>query len=298
MALGVGIPQHNEQDQALSLFHARGMIVHLTATETLKSMIIINPQWLINAFGKIIRDRSLHRLDAGEFQHVGLDNDLILAFQKGVASRDLLDYLWSDEPVEFLIDLMKRTMLLSDWGYSNEPSYLIPSLLESGFDVDTVTDTGYKFIFDFSENFLPIGVFLRLVCLCVAHAVRSQENIHGLAEPVLFKNFLSIELESGFILYLREDARCQSIIVTLENEKHAALGLKIVQSMLVKLDADVMGSGLSWVTLLQNETNGGFIAEYDARQQNLAPWYTEEKHGSQKIQSQNINLDAFFDSLS
>eukprot|EP00511_Aplanochytrium_stocchinoi_P011954 CAMPEP_0204875770 /NCGR_PEP_ID=MMETSP1348-20121228/46820_1 /ASSEMBLY_ACC=CAM_ASM_000700 /TAXON_ID=215587 /ORGANISM="Aplanochytrium stocchinoi, Strain GSBS06" /LENGTH=757 /DNA_ID=CAMNT_0052032375 /DNA_START=59 /DNA_END=2329 /DNA_ORIENTATION=- len=115
IAKDVEISTHKEFELALSLLHDRGMLIHLTATEILKNIVIINPQWLIDSLTKVIRDDILHRFNEGEFARVGLKEDLKRLFEYGLASRDILEYVWDQEQVDFLLDLMERTLLLSKW---------------------------------------------------------------------------------------------------------------------------------------------------------------------------------------
>ena len=73
IASKLGLSRH-EQEIALGLFHERGLIIHLTATETLRNIVVIKPQWLIDALGKVIRDSSFH-VDIAQYKGAGLEED-------------------------------------------------------------------------------------------------------------------------------------------------------------------------------------------------------------------------------
>lgn len=99
---------------------------------------------------------------------------MLLVFIQVFESIDILEYLWRNSKVEFLIDLMSRTLLISQWKFGDreETMYLVPSLFlkeNEKLEKDTTTFDGRTCRFDFSEFFLPIGVFQRLMCLCVSH---------------------------------------------------------------------------------------------------------------------------------
>ena len=77
-----------------------------------------------------------------------------LLFEEGIASRDLLGYLWNYDQTEFFIDLMKRTMLMSDY---HQDRFLIPSLLKENKDMGAV-DTKCALLI-FLQLFYPMGYF-------------------------------------------------------------------------------------------------------------------------------------------
>ena len=180
-----------EQEIALTLFHERGLIIHLTATETLRKIVIIKPQWVIDALGKVIRDSTIH-VDMPQYERDGLIEDAQLLFNKGIASRDLLGYLWNYDQTEFFIDLMKRTMLMSDYHQDN---FLIPSILKENKDMGDV-DT--RCVIDFSATFLPHGVFQRLACLCVEYIARKDafgDSVRMRKNYARFSDFAGQEVE-------------------------------------------------------------------------------------------------------
>jgi len=152
----------NELDIMLDFFHELGVIVHLNATEALRNIIVIKPQWLLEKLGKVIWDLDVHGgfYDTAEIRKVGLEKELFEFTDKGIISRDLLEYLWSGEQVDFLLDLMRRTLLLSDWGFNAESGdvrYLVPSMVSNGNFADAIS--GSKCVLNFEEASLPEGVF-------------------------------------------------------------------------------------------------------------------------------------------
>mmetsp|Transcript_15871 Transcript_15871/g.20336 ORF Transcript_15871/g.20336 Transcript_15871/m.20336 type:complete len:822 (+) Transcript_15871:462-2927(+) len=308
IGLEVGISNSIEQEAALALFHERGLLIHLTSTLVLKNIVVIKPQWLIVVLSKVICDGNLH-IDKDQFKHVGLEEDLKATFEKGLASRDFLEYVWKGEceleQVDFFLDLMQRTMLLSKWIFSKNELYLIPSLLED-YLVEKETIKGRRCVIDFSNNFLPIGVFQRLLCLCVAHSVRGNENESDhnelIMEPSLHKNYATIEFEPGFKVHLLQDEEAQTITIFVRNDEFAGKCLRIVQAMLRKVNHDVMGSGLNWEIYLDDVVADELRSLREAQEENASPWFScrENKHNvktSVTPAAENIDLAGFLDSL-
>ena len=236
-----GLESIQEQDEALSLFHERGLLVRLTASETLKSIVITKPQWLVDGLSKLIRDHDLH-LNLKEFETAGLLQEAERTFGDGIASRDLLEFLWKGSQVEFLIDLMKRTMLMSEW--KSKESYLIPSLLQADIASRHELSFPANVKYDFSEKFLPKGVFQRLVCLFVESSFRKgvlDENT-----VVLRRNFVSLNVLSGGKVELYEDLAEECILISIESEQDFEKVSLMAESMLKKINYDAMNGGLDW----------------------------------------------------
>mmetsp|Transcript_28998 Transcript_28998/g.35808 ORF Transcript_28998/g.35808 Transcript_28998/m.35808 type:complete len:328 (-) Transcript_28998:35-1018(-) len=302
LGLEVGIGSSVEQETALALFHERGLLIHLTSTAILKDIVVIKPQWLVDALGKVICDGNLH-IDKDQFKHVGLEEDLKATFEKGLASRDFLEYVWKGEceleQVDFFLDLMERTMLLSRWNFSENELYLIPSLLTDHSFVEKENFKGPRCVIDFSNSFLPNGVFQRLLCLCVAHCVRhrdknSETHRELVVEPSLYRNYAAIEFEPGFMTHLLEDEEAQCITIFVKNDDFAGKCLMIVQAMLRKVNHDVMGSGLKWDICLEDAVTKEFLTLSDAEDEKLSPWFScENKH----IVAENIDLVSFLEML-
>mmetsp|Transcript_5464 Transcript_5464/g.7228 ORF Transcript_5464/g.7228 Transcript_5464/m.7228 type:complete len:623 (+) Transcript_5464:1359-3227(+) len=253
-----------EQEMALGLFHERGLIIHLTATETLRNIVIIKPQWIIDALGKVIRDSSIH-VDISEYERDGLLDDAQLLFEEGIASRDLLGYLWNYDQTEFFIDLMKRTMLMSD--YRND-CFLIPSLLKENKDMGAV-DT--RCVVDFSTTFLPHGVFQRLVCLCVEYVSRKTSFDDSIR---MNKNCATFPAFAGQEVELVEDPSQQAILVSSSDVEKV---IPIISSMLLKINGNVMGGRLKWKVLIDGKA------------------FQPEK--AVEVESPTLDLDVFLESL-
>lgn len=195
-----GIQSVQELEDMLSLFHALGMIVHLTSTEALRSIVTVQPQWLVDAISKVIRDGTVHAFETSEIRKARLDKDVKRMFEQALVSQDLLEFLWKDNgQAPFLLDLMRRSMLLSEWGFEGDELYLCPSLLKPTTAVQGSSNSEvFTCRFDFSASFLPIGVYERLICLCVAQS----GNVENSTTPQLSKQVCKVSASGQRLLIL------------------------------------------------------------------------------------------------
>ena len=295
MARKFGIGDSKELSRALALFHKQGMLLHLTATEVLRNIVVTKPQWLIDSFSMVIRDQNLHAYNLDRVKSHGLEKDLICLREKGLVSLEFLQFLWSGEQVPFLIDMMKRTLLISEWGYSVEEQYLVPSLLNR---VGRSYKRGYRLLLDFSRSFLPIGAFQRLICLVVAQAAVFSRTFESYSlEAELYRNCAFVEIEPGFKLFLQEEIKNHKIYVRIPSSKHAARGCRMIAAMVNKLNCDVMGEGLKWDLLVEDTNRSTNLVPYQqAVKQKLFPWF-EKDTKSTLPKSRSINLDSFLSDL-
>ena len=146
-----GIPAAEIQTM-LKLFHSLGVVLFWSDIPELEKMIVINPQWLIDAITKVVREFATDDDEASNDpaeQRRHLDEEYMDLMQQyhqefkrlrtsARISGKMLKILWKDWPhhYDFLVYLMKHTGLLCDWksgrGSSDDGgsvTYLVPSLL-------------------------------------------------------------------------------------------------------------------------------------------------------------------------
>jgi len=288
----VGVNQAEEIEAALRLYHERGMLIHLTSTEILKNIVTIVPQWLVASLSKVIRDDDVHSLDIQNYRAVGLEEDVERTFNEALASRDFLEYVWPKSQVDFFIELMRQTLLLSLWNCSKEKYYLVPSLLKNIYQGPRIT--GACIVFDFSNGFLPKGLFQRLLCLCIEYtSMRNSAAAKQMSKPEVYQNFCSMPFDRDHMMYLEEDSTLQLITVIVQDETQAARTLEIVLSMIRKINCDVMGSGLKWKTLLEDVETGNLVNLVSARESRLSPWFdtiAQEKKNTETIMGTDLEV--------
>ena len=268
VAESCAITRASELSEMLHLFHELGVVIHFTKTQSLADVVTVRPQWLVDEISKVIRDPSIHKFDASVMASVGLEPDIKRLFEVGIASEDLIDYFWSRHSKEFLLDLMRSLLLLSDWDFDRTNSdvqnhYLIPSMISAAQDKTEVS--GLKAVFDFSAFFLPDGLFERLVCLCVQHSA----YLKGSKTPVLTQTHCTIWLGDKDVISL---SRVKNTIqLNILRSAIAANVLTVIHSMFRKLKDETMGSRLKWGSFLQVQDK--LVAYEDAKSARAKPWF-------------------------
>eukprot|EP00931_Biecheleriopsis_adriatica_P061133 TRINITY_DN3674_c0_g1_i2.p1 TRINITY_DN3674_c0_g1~~TRINITY_DN3674_c0_g1_i2.p1 ORF type:complete len:1121 (+),score=202.71 TRINITY_DN3674_c0_g1_i2:124-3486(+) len=192
----------------LELFHELGVLIHFSTPMELRDTVIIQPQWLVDGICRVIFDWDLHEREF--HKQLKLENKTAYDSwkDKGVLAKRLLDRLWADGSSDpshrvFLVNFMVQVALLCE---VDADIYIVPSLLPAkpadfGWQVSGATrgedledsnaaledsnaamsfapaKRGYRrFWLDFSEFFLPDGLFKRLLCFAVEKCNTSQAS--------------------------------------------------------------------------------------------------------------------------
>ena len=239
-------PSGEEFDQMLRLFHELGIILHFTATTVLSEVVILDPQWLIDSFSKVIFDADIHAIQGiQELEKMDLVNEAIILSREGIVTRDLLEFLWEKDSVEFLLDLMRRLLLIGNWKFKDsDEQFLIPSMVASPRPKSIVAreNMSAEFVFDY----LPNGVFERIVCMLVDYSSGKESS----AKPQLYKGFCTIFLGD---VELGLELAYSKIILSVFDAALAAKCLRIVQAMLTKLKYNAMAGRLAWTVMVQHD---------------------------------------------
>ena len=270
IALDAGVT--SKVSSILAFFHELGVLCYFDMSLDLRQLVVLDPQWLVNAFTKVIRDFELHQLDLMtdlEFRRE-FASDLERLETRALVSESLLFRLWKDETPssrKFLLLLMKQMSLLCEW-LSEDASddeeqvavsklYLVPSLLDMNSKIATGhipdVDPVQFFYLDFSDSFLPHGLFPRLTALVVTHSVTVFE---GSMPPKLNRNIAIASFGSeGFIMEQRRKENQIKIGIFSAQASNSVRNL--ILSMLEKLRDEVMGKDLKFkVVLLVEDAKG------------------------------------------
>ena len=262
----VGVESGEELEAMLKLFHELGVVLYFSSSMRLKEVVISKPEWLLQKLGLVIRDKNVHDYDTEKIEQVQLTQDLERFLKDGIISRDLLDFFWDGSQVDYLLDLMRHLLLLSNWKFSNEEEYLVPSMLSVIQDVPMAT--GSQFNLEFV--FLPQGVFERMCCLCVGYS----SSLTKTALPKLFKSGCQVDLgEKGFVNARTNGSN--TISVSLSQAQEASTVLDFFLSMLHRIQNDFMHGGLKWQVLVGS--GAGFVSYEEAKANKLEPWIGNKK---------------------
>ena len=166
----------------LHFFHELGVLCYFDSSVELRQLVILEPQWLVDALTHVIRDFRFHPLNLmGDTKlRLNFSFDVNELQTRGIISKRLLFHFWKDESEatrEFLIELMKNMSLLCDWTAPGEDiseiRFLVPSLFDLDQNLSTLPRNKRKikselfFEFNFQRFFLPHGLFPRLVAMVV-----------------------------------------------------------------------------------------------------------------------------------
>lgn len=279
-----GIKEEREVDDMLKLFHELGVVLHFTASEVLRRLVTTNPQWLVDAMSKVIRDDKIHtgRFDLEEIAVVGLKNDLRDLFVLGLASRDLLEYLWESTQVDYLLSLMRSLLLISDWKHGIQETYLVPSMIVKT-PKEPAAAVGPELVVDFSSFFLPNGVFERLVCLCVTHSALKENS----AEPILTTSHAKVWFGESMSIDMEKER--ERIRVWVTRDQDAPYCRDMVVSCMRKIRSDVMGTGLTYKILLREGPTSEFVSVQAAKENSSSKWFARSELTDESMSSVNIN---------
>lgn len=171
------IGSDNELQMFLTFHHAIGNVIYFNE-EGLNQSIILNPQWLIDAFKLIITSEEYFN-----------DQDTLTKWQilddSGILHPSLIDVLWKQDQGNNLfhehkahlirimekLDIIAKPKLFDDEIDESFNNYLVPSMLK-----DVLTDEELQIItsgsfatpyFCYEFDFLPSAVFHRLLAVCM-----------------------------------------------------------------------------------------------------------------------------------
>ncbi|XP_078377175.1 uncharacterized protein LOC144660431 isoform X2 [Oculina patagonica] len=208
----------NEQFQALlNLLHDQRILIHFDEPPELNRMVILDPQWLVDVFKKVIATQPNEK-KGKKFEELWLKLETT-----GILDEKLLQHVWSplfdsEETSHSLVALMEKFCLLCPWlssARSESPTeYLVPSMLMFPPKKDVtklIESAGIPSLFvKFKSGHIPPGMFPRLVLMvyqwctkewfCQTHPQLHQNFARFFTHPVegcsiiLFCHYSSIEV--------------------------------------------------------------------------------------------------------
>ena len=277
------IRSSNEIKRMLRFFHQLGVLLYFTSTELLRDIVILDPQWMIDSISKAIRQPRTHEVDHALVAKVGLTKDMETLHRDGLASRDLLEFLWTKQQAEILLDLCRSLLLMSNWSFhrASDRTYLVPSMVQKRMPEEPFQARFCEF--DFSPSYLPIGVFERLVCMAVNSLGTSQSS-----SPDLKKNYVRLATAGPDPANLILRRKKQVITMYVTREGAAKECFHAVAAMLKKLKDEILGAKLQWEVYFVNGETGVRSPIREAKRLKLRPWF--ENTGT--TPTRLLNVDA------
>jgi len=133
-----------------------------------------------------------------------------------------------------------------------------------------------------------------LVCLCVEFCVRKKSTQHSSID--LMPSFVTLPIEDGAIVHMMEAEDLESIFFYSENLARSLTMVDIVQSMMQKINFEVMSGGLKWEILIEHPNNNSFISLEAARSKTVLGGNSNSQDDLDK-RNKEANIDGFLSDL-
>ena len=201
------IHDHQEFLTVLDFLHDQRIIIHFDDTDELNELVVLDPQWLIDVFKKVITVKRFDRIERG-FKHLWLKLE-----REGILEENLLKHMWGSlaeehQTFESLIAIMEKFSLLCPWSSPDEPfsrKYLVPSMLRwypPQEITKLITSTRLPSLFvKFESGHSPSNLFPRLV---VQFLQWGRKKLWSIVDPHLYKNFFR---------FYTEDKNCSVVLL-------------------------------------------------------------------------------------
>ncbi len=176
----------------LNFLHDQRILIHFDDTPELSKMVVLDPQWLIDVFKKVITVKP-YCIDEKEFKELWFKLE-----EKGILEEKLLEHVWGPlfdhkETSDSLIAIMEKFSLLCPWPSLDVPfgkQYLVPSMLTSQPPeaiIKLVASAQIPSLFvKFETGQVPPGLFPRLV---LQFFQWGNEKVWSPVNPQLYHNF-------------------------------------------------------------------------------------------------------------
>ena len=192
----------------LDFLHDQRILIHFDDTVELNKLVVLDPQWLIDVFKRVI---TVQRYDQ---QERGFKDLWLKLEREGILEEKLLKHAWSSlveeqHSFESLIAIMEKFSLLCSWSSSDEPygkKYLVPSMLRwypPQEITKLITSARLPSLFvKFKWGQVPSNLFPRLV---VQFLQWGRNEFWSTVNPQLYKNFARF--------YTARDENCSVILL-------------------------------------------------------------------------------------
>ena len=202
------IYDHQEFVTLLNFFHDQRILIHFDETAVLNSLVILDPQWLIDVFKKVITVQPyVHENKEVKERWHKLETT-------GILDESLLQHVWGPlidhhDTFESLIAIMEKFSLLCPWPVPDSSctkEYLVPSMLLSYPPQDIIKLVASARIpslfLRFKSGQVPPGLFPRLILQLFQWG---KTEFWSTVNPQLYLNFARF--------YTFEDRDCSVVLL-------------------------------------------------------------------------------------
>ena len=176
----------------LNFLHDQRILIHYDDTPLLNNMVVLDPQWLVDVFKKLITVKPYDQ-EEREFEELWRRLE-----STGILDEKLLEHMWGplldqQETFASLIEIMEKFSLLCPWPSSDAScgkQYLVPSMLmlhPPKYILGLVHSANIPSLFlKFKSGQVPPGLFPRLVLQLFQWG---QDEFWSPENPHLYLNF-------------------------------------------------------------------------------------------------------------
>jgi len=297
-----------EVEDMLRFFHDIGLVIYFTNTESLRDIIVVNPEWILKKMAWFFGGQALKVLNMDEINRYGLEADVETLSEKALMTHDLLEYLVNDKHLmPFMLDLLQEALFISKWTsvQSGQTTYLAPNFLRQNETL--VPDRkSLRLVFSFKESCLPAGIYHRLVCLSIAYSGVTEES----GQPRVSENWSKVWFGNDKYVYFEHNILEPEIIAYVSMD-HAKT-LSVIVTMMKKITQHSMNSKLYFDLLLEEpvtdnlelefgKRESSFIPLENARKTKTKPWFNDDIWESSILDRTGslleLNFQSFLSSL-
>ena len=185
------IVEEKQFETLLDFLHDQRIVIHFNDTPELSRLVVLDPQWLIDVFKKVITIKPYPYQEKGFLE-------LWVKLETGILEEKLLEHVWgplfdNSETSASLVAIMEKFSLLCPWPSSDascSKQYLVPSMLMSHPPEDIVKLVASAQIpslfVKFESGHVPPGLFPRLV---LQFFQWGKDEFLSPMDPQLYHNF-------------------------------------------------------------------------------------------------------------
>eukprot|EP00924_Labyrinthula_sp_SR-Ha-C_P002920 augustus_masked-scaffold_13-processed-gene-10.15-mRNA-1 protein AED:1.00 eAED:1.00 QI:0/-1/0/0/-1/1/1/0/941 len=301
----------SNMNAALRFLMNRGLIFYQEIRGP-QNLVIIDPQWLIEAITKLV-------FDSAEHPEPNFDDTLRAEYnffiEKRILSGTLMKNIWhragfAQEIQTFLTKIMESSLLMSSYKFERSRDWFIPLFQEPYESFNPPSRySGLFFVLDFSGayekpetdcvQFLPYGLFEKILCTLVKLSSSYFQSERPKIEPTAA--YISFGLELHFCIYMCSLDNRKGIRVQMQEGTSQRLANDLIRqiwSVVTEIKEKFFSqhapnqttkpSLLSCKLLLpSNEVQGAKLAGYETlrmiRRQPKVPYITPVIGGNEQV---------------
>jgi len=256
-----GINSSKEVKSMLGFFNDTGLLCYSSLSETTKKIVIMDAECFTEAYALLTSCRQATSGMRELVNSAGLSKDFDHLCVNGIVSQDLLDYMWRDLPVRYLMEMLTSEMLLHSWIIGVEKQFIVSGLLRTDpLPLGISSELRASSTFEFQHEFMPSGLFERLASMCASQCATTKAE----KNPVCCESWTLQQYGSKTFL-LRKHDRAFSLHVATDNE--IPFFIRILTSILRKINAESYSGKLEW-RVLREAKAGGEICPEETKKKN------------------------------